>query len=269
LRQNYFRCETQFITALEDISNRLVIVPKPARLSALRAELALIAQDLPAEVDIPVICPATLVDGASGKSRHHRIVRLNPAEATVLNSAEKVPYLLMVEVLREDFSFDPTTSDNEALLAKLLSEQGSGRRRIFDLSESVHDSNGTTKYVEAAPDSVFEPVSGDLGSSPLVKAMDDAPPHKENAPPSHPPRLPSGGTALSTLSGLATPRTSGASYSGSARLFCFGDTYADCFTNASSARFNKWKATKTGSCRDSSEDYCQHAEHGGAELRRG
>jgi len=61
----------------------------------------LIAQDLPAEVDIPVICPATLVDGASGKSRHHRIVRLNPAEATVLNSAEKVPYLLMVEVLRE------------------------------------------------------------------------------------------------------------------------------------------------------------------------
>ena len=213
LRQNYFRCETQFITALEDISNRLVIVPKPARLSALRAELALIAQDLPAEVDIPVICPATLVDGAPGKSRHHRIVRLNPAEATVLNSAEKVPYLLMVEVLRDDFSFDPTTGDNQALLAKLLSEQGSGRRRIFDLSDSVHDSNGITKSAEAAPDSVFEPVSGDLGSSPLIKAMDDNPPQKENAPPSQPPRLSSGATTLSTLSGLATPRTSGASTS--------------------------------------------------------
>ncbi|KAN0095277.1 phosphatidylinositol 4-kinase-like protein PIK1 [Hyaloscypha variabilis] len=213
LRQNYFRCETQFITALEDISNRLVIVPKPARLSALRAELALIAQDLPAEVDIPVICPATLVDGAPGKSRHHRIVRLNPAEATVLNSAEKVPYLLMVEVLREDFSFDPTTSENEALLAKLLSEQGSGRRRIFDLSESVHDTNGNTKSSEAAPDSVFEPISGDLGSSPLIKAMDDTPTHKETAAPAHPPRLSSGATTLSTISGLATPRTSGASTS--------------------------------------------------------
>lgn len=47
LRQNYFRCQTQFLTALEDISNRLVVVPKAARLSALRAELALIAQDLP------------------------------------------------------------------------------------------------------------------------------------------------------------------------------------------------------------------------------
>ena len=92
LRQNYFRCETQFLTALENISNRLVLVPKPARLSALRAELALIDQDLPAEVDIPVICPATLVGGIPSNSRHHRIVRLNPAECTVLNSAEKVPY---------------------------------------------------------------------------------------------------------------------------------------------------------------------------------
>lgn len=81
LRQNYFRCETLFLTALEDISNRLIIVPKPARLSALRAELALIAEDLPAEVDIPVICPPTLTDGIPSKSRHHRIVRLNPAEA--------------------------------------------------------------------------------------------------------------------------------------------------------------------------------------------
>jgi hypothetical protein len=212
LRQNYFRCETQFITALEDISNRLVIVPKPARLSALRAELALIAQDLPAEVDIPVICPATLVDGAPGKSRHHRIVRLNPAEATVLNSAEKVPYLLMVEVLRDDFSFDPTTLDNERLLAKLLSEQGSGRRRIFDLSESAR-MPVEKKSAEILTDSVFEPVSGDLGSSPLIKAIDDSPQTKENAPPSHPPRLSSGATTLSTLSGLATPRTSGASTS--------------------------------------------------------
>jgi phosphatidylinositol 4-kinase len=212
LRQNYFRCETQFITALEDISNRLVIVPKQARLSALRAELALIAQDLPAEVDIPVICPATLVDGVPSKSRHHRIVRLNPAEATVLNSAEKVPYLLMVEVLRDDFSFDPATADNEILIVKLLSEQGSGRRRIFDLSESARKPNGV-KSVETAPDSVFEPVSGDLGSSLLMKAMDDTKTSKENLPPSQPPRLSSGSTTLSGVSGLVTPRTSGASTS--------------------------------------------------------
>lgn len=214
LRQNYFRCETQFLTALEDISNRLVVVPKPARLSALRAELALIAQDLPAEVDIPVICPATLVDGAPSKSRHHRIVRLNPAEATVLNSAEKVPYLLMVEVLRDDFSFDPTTQDNQRLLIKLLSEQGKGRKRIFDLSEAAHISNGA-KLSETPQDSVFEPMSGDLGSSPLIKSFDEASQSKENIPPvpSMPPRLSSGATTLSTTSVLETPRTSGTSTS--------------------------------------------------------
>jgi hypothetical protein len=213
LRQNYSRCETQFISALEDISNRLVVVPKPARLSALRAELALIAQDLPSEVDIPCICPATLVDGIPSKSLHHRIVRLNPAEATVLNSAEKVPYLLMVEVLRDDFSFEPETPDNERLLAKLLSEQGISRRRIFDLSESPRTMNGNgfpAKPSELSPDSVFEPSSGDLGSSPIIKTFDDETPGRELPAL---PRLSSGTTTLSNLSGLATPRTSGASTS--------------------------------------------------------
>lgn len=217
LRQNYFRCETQFLTALEDISNRLVMVPKPARLSALRAELALIAQDLPAEVDVPLICPATLVDGAPGKSQHHRIVRLNPAEATVLNSAEKVPYLLLVEVLRDDFSFDPDTAENEKLLHKLLSEEGSNRRRIFDLSDAPKIAE-TFKTVEIQVDSVFEPVSGDLGSSPLIPAFEEKekdPLTLRNSPIQLPPpvRLSSGATTLSTLSNHVTPRTSGASTS--------------------------------------------------------
>ncbi|GKT95594.1 phosphatidylinositol 3 [Colletotrichum tofieldiae] len=216
LRQHYFRCETQFLTALEGISNRLVIVPKPARLSALRAELALIAQDLPAEVDVPVICPPTLVDGSPAKSRHHRIVRLNPAESTVLNSAEKVPYLLMVEVLRDDFTFDPDTPDNRRLLSTLLSDPGH-TRRIFDLSDSPRITT-VPKTPEPAIDSVFEPVSGDLGSSPLIKPFDEDPLQKHQAkqvPPSQPQRLPSSTTTTmsSVVSDMTTPRSSGASTS--------------------------------------------------------
>ncbi|KAI9799041.1 MAG: Phosphatidylinositol 4-kinase pik1alpha (PI4-kinase)(PtdIns-4-kinase) [Piccolia ochrophora] len=172
LRSNYFRSETQFLAALEDISNRLVTVPKPARLSALRAELALIAQDLPAEIDIPVICPASLPDGAPGKSRHHRIVRMSPAEATVLNSAERVPYLLMVEVLREDFDFDPDTEKNGQLIDKLVAEQGSHQRRIFDLSDAplphVRDSS-----LGSTADSLLEPSNGDLGTSPLMQEFSE------------------------------------------------------------------------------------------------
>ncbi|KAL2270447.1 hypothetical protein VTJ83DRAFT_2631 [Remersonia thermophila] len=191
LRQNYFRCQTAFLSALESISNRLVMVPKPARLSALRAELALIARDLPAEVDIPVICPPDLVDGSPSKSRHHRIVRLNPAEATVLNSAEKVPYLLMVEILRDDFTFDPETQDNQRLLATLLAEQGT-RKRIFDLSEASSMPSASRSAEPQVVDSVFEPASGDLGNSPMLKAAEQDP--LFDAPPARPApsiRLPS------------------------------------------------------------------------------
>ncbi|KAI9889314.1 MAG: Phosphatidylinositol 4-kinase pik1alpha (PI4-kinase)(PtdIns-4-kinase) [Vezdaea aestivalis] len=212
LRSHYFRSETLFLNALEDISNRLIVVPKAARLSALRAELALIAQDLPAEVDVPVICPADLRNGSPSRSVHHRIIRLNPAEATVLNSAEKVPYLLMVEVLRGDFDFDPDADANVTLLAKLLG--GASSKRIFDLSENSHTSYRQGS-LQSSNDSVFEPVQGDLGSSPLLRsgALDpDETPRPSVDPSISPnpvvPRLSSGANTVSTGSTLTTPRTS-------------------------------------------------------------
>lgn len=216
LRQHYFRSQTQFLQALEGISNRLVIVPKQARMSALRAELALIARDLPAEIDVPVICPPTLADGAPGKSRHHRIVRLNPTEATVLNSAEKVPYLLMVEVLREDFTFDPDTPDNQRLLPELFGTRGNSKR-LFDLSSELPKSAQATPPPEPAVDSVFEPTSGDLGSSTLIKSPDEEGPPRASTPKQSQSygvqRLSSGATTSSTTLDAATPRTSGASRS--------------------------------------------------------
>lgn len=219
LRTNYFRCQTQFLTALEDISNRLVIVPKPARLSALRGELAMLAQDLPAEVDIPLICPPTLTNGSPAMSKHHRIVRLNPAEATVLNSAEKVPYLLMIEVLRDDFNFDPDSPDNQRLLTTLLAEQGS-KKRIFDLSEASRKSTSKTPDLgsEAPVDSVFEPSSGDLGNSPRLKPIDSYSSNKtEKIVQPSPQRLAglttTTTTTASTNSDLVTPRSSAASTS--------------------------------------------------------
>jgi len=227
LRSHYFRSETQFLTALEGISNRLVILPKPARLSALRAELALIAHDLPAEVDIPLICPPTLVDGVPRKSKHHRIVRLNPAEATSLNSAERVPYLLMVEVLREDFDFDPDNEKNERLLVKLTTEK-KNQRRLFDITGAARHSIETVTMSPPLPiDSVFEPALGDLASPDLRQendeffrsrlhqsAMSDFDGH-------HPLRSSSGGTVSSLLS---TSRTPGFSISRSTSPVPWGST---------------------------------------------
>ena len=172
LRSHYFRSETAFLTALEDISSRLVVVPKAARLSALRAELALIAQDLPTEVDLPVICPATLVDGTAGRSQHHRIVRISPAEATSLNSAERVPYLLTAEILREDFDFDPDSPANKELLSKLMMEKGAGQRRLFDLSDASREA-GQNNISSTMTRGSREPADGDLGSTMLMHENDE------------------------------------------------------------------------------------------------
>lgn len=218
LRSNYFRCQTQFLQALDDISNRLVVVPKPARLSALRGELGMLAQDLTDAVvlvDVPLICPPTLTDGSPARSKHHRIVRLNPAEATVLNSAEKVPYLLMIEILRDDFTFDPESPDNQKLLPQLLEQ--SSRKRIFDLSEAARKAPSTSKTPDLVPeppvDSVFEPSSGDLGNSPQLKPVDSNSSSKTATPIKPvPQRLPSLTTTASTTSDL-TPRSSAASTS--------------------------------------------------------
>lgn len=110
LKTNYFRCETQFVYALNTISVRLLQVPKEARQSALQIELALLNEDLPyAEVDLPLLLPQR-----SGKQ--NRIVRICVAEATVLNSAEKAPFLLLIEYLRGDLTFDPQKVRNRDIL---------------------------------------------------------------------------------------------------------------------------------------------------------
>jgi hypothetical protein len=216
LRSNYFRSETQFLSALEDISNRLVVVPKPARLSALRAELALIAQDLPAEVDIPTLSPPTLKDGIASQSQHHRIVRINPAEATSLNSAERVPYLLMVEVLQEDFDFDPDTEQNQQLLEKLMFEKGTSRRRLFDITNAEYLALDRT--IANGSDSVFEPATGDLGSTSLFKSVDEDDissglarvtlPAATASGKTSAARSSSGANTMSSIATSSTPRTS-------------------------------------------------------------
>ena len=58
LRSNYCRNQTQFLLELQDISARLLQLPKPARLSALRAELTALNHKLPSEVCFPLWCSA-------------------------------------------------------------------------------------------------------------------------------------------------------------------------------------------------------------------
>lgn len=171
LRSNYCRTQTQFLLTLQDISARLLLLPKPARLSALRAELTALNHKLPSEVCFPLWCAASSESGEPGddsenaienahvvpgttdsstdtrtsgkasalrkrgKMRHHRVVRINPSEAVVLNSADRAPYLLHVEVLDDDLDFDPDRRSNREALKKLVVAEDL-RRRKFALSRA-------------------------------------------------------------------------------------------------------------------------------------
>lgn len=86
----YFFSETQFLLTLVEISERLRTVPKPARQSTLIAELTLFNHNLPADVCLPLWCPAN-----RSHPHHHRVVRISPSDSVVLNSAERVFFILI------------------------------------------------------------------------------------------------------------------------------------------------------------------------------
>lgn len=135
LRSHYCRSEVQFILGLEDICSRLLVVPKPARVSALRAELTTLNHKLPAEVCMPMWCTSSDVPlGAPGKTQpHHRIVRIPPGESVVLNSAERAPFLLLMEILHDDLDFDPSKRSNKEILKKIVVKEEERKGASSDL----------------------------------------------------------------------------------------------------------------------------------------
>lgn len=115
LKSNYSKNVTEFILALQNVSLRLSLLPKEARLSALRAELSIINDTLlPAEVDIPQLLPHT----STRNKKYHKLLKLSVNEACVLNSAERVPFLMFVEFLSDEIDFNPNTTSNKIIILK-------------------------------------------------------------------------------------------------------------------------------------------------------
>lgn len=119
---------------LENIATKLLVVPRPARISALRAELTNLNHKLPAEVCLPLWCHTSDIPTIrDGKPKpHHRIVRIPPGEGVVLNSAERTPYLLIVEVLHDDLDFNPSKRRNVEILHKIVSNDNGHVRSLSD-----------------------------------------------------------------------------------------------------------------------------------------
>ncbi|GBB88105.1 hypothetical protein RclHR1_14620005 [Rhizophagus clarus] len=175
LKGNYFHSEMQFLLALQDISTRLIIVPREARQSTLRAELTLLNHNLPAEICIPLWCPAT-----TEKPHHHRVVRISPADAVVLNSADRVPYLLMVEVLEGEIMFDMSKLQTQKSLKRLHDEKKrKGSINIPMSSDSNKNVNDVSKNTEEFREQ-SEDGSGNT-DNPVIEVSESGKTEKENA----------------------------------------------------------------------------------------
>ncbi|KAJ3413057.1 Phosphatidylinositol 4-kinase pik1alpha (PI4-kinase)(PtdIns-4-kinase) [Chytridiales sp. JEL 0842] len=105
---DYFHTELQFLMALCGISDRLRAVPKESR-----------------QICVPLWCPAQGMGhkrDAKGRA-HHSVVRVSPNDAVTLNSADRVPYLILVEVVDHfhlthgSQSFDNLTEGNDLTTA--------------------------------------------------------------------------------------------------------------------------------------------------------
>ncbi|KAJ9095191.1 hypothetical protein QFC19_007646 [Naganishia cerealis] len=175
LRSHYCRSEFRFLSALEDISNRLLVIPKPARISALRAELTSLNHNLPAEVCMPMWCAADHSHEEGGetqaglslatrpdrhpkqKSRaHHRVVRISPGDSVVLNSAERAPYLVHVEILENDLDFDPGKRQNRELLRKIVLQEEYKKRKkqgieTTEFTQSAHERLNGSGWMPPSP----------------------------------------------------------------------------------------------------------------------
>lgn len=70
---------------------------------------------------MPMWCASSDAPRSNRSSEpHHRIVRIPPGESVVLNSAERAPYLLLIEILHGDLDFEPNKRSNKEVLKKIV-----------------------------------------------------------------------------------------------------------------------------------------------------
>lgn len=159
LRQTTFGATLDFIDALCDASSHLVQLPQETRLKALKRAL----MDINSEIDL---CNANGVAvWFPMGSKNQRVLRLVPDEAVLLNSREKAPFLLLIEVL------DTTASNrNDASLLYSDSVQSINQKDpSIPVTESEHEgSSSTQNHVVASTSDQFHTTT-DLSTNSFSK----------------------------------------------------------------------------------------------------
>ncbi|XP_018009987.1 phosphatidylinositol 4-kinase beta [Hyalella azteca] len=149
--------ELEFVRSLISIGKRLSAQPtKEAKTSRLLAELSVLNLNLPARVYLPL--------GVT--DRPHHIVRVPPQAAVVLNSKDKAPYIIYVEVVEvEHLEASPVQAKLSHSLRHTRSEEN------LLLSPAASNSSST---LDLTTPSATIPTSG-LGSSSSIPSSLSSP----------------------------------------------------------------------------------------------
>lgn len=114
---------------------------------------------------------------------HHKIVRIPPGESVVLNSAERAPYLLLIEVLDDDLDFDPQKRSNKDLLRKIVTKDTAQPQRGSTLSAVVprRSDSSTAAYDGSHTPGALQPSSVSVVPPTPINPMQDMQPTDANS----------------------------------------------------------------------------------------
>ena len=130
------------------------------------------------KVCVPLWCPSSDVpQGPDGIPQpHHRILRIPPGESVVLNSAERAPYLLVLEILHGDLDFNPTKRNNKEILRKIAVKESERKGASKDIVPFNSTSNTTPTIATEKAGSQDPADAGVSRSEAILDASDERPP---------------------------------------------------------------------------------------------
>ena len=130
------------------------------------------------QVCVPLWCTSS--DAPQGPDdipqAHHRIVRIPPGESVVLNSAERAPYLLVLEILHGDLDFSTTKRSNSEILRKIVVKESERKGASKDIVAFNATSNMTPTIAAEKAKSQDSKSSGVSRSEAILDTSDEQPP---------------------------------------------------------------------------------------------
>ena len=127
------------------------------------------------QVCVPLWCTSSDVpQGPDGiPQAHHRIVRIPPGESVVLNSAERAPYLLVLEILHGDLDFNTTKRSNKEILRKIAVKESERKGASKDIVAFSATSNTTPTIAAEKAKSQDHESSGVSRSEAFLNTSDE------------------------------------------------------------------------------------------------